>query len=440
MNPRPFLLPLLLSPLLATAATLHELVTQKLDTDYPALDAFYQDLHSHPELSLQEARTSQKLAAQLRAAGYDVTDHFGGYGIVAVLRNGPGPVLLIRTDMDALPVHEETGLPYASTVRATDPNGREVPVMHACGHDVHMTILTGVARELAALRDRWSGTLVLIGQPAEEIGAGAKAMLDAGLFTKFPKPDYALALHDSADLPVGVIGTVPGYIMANVDFVDITVRGVGGHGAEPQSTKDPVVLAAQIVLALQTIVSRELDPTDPAVVTVGSIHGGTKHNIIPDEVKLQLTLRSFADDVRTRTIAAIKRICRGQAIAAGIPEDRMPIVTVEDDFTPSTYNDPALTGRVHAAIARWLGAGAVKTLKPAMVGEDFSLYGRTPEHVPICMFRLGAVAPEKIAESQRTGVPLPSLHSSKFAPVPEPTIRTGVTAMTAAALDLLAKQ
>ncbi|HWA86645.1 MAG TPA: amidohydrolase [Opitutus sp.] len=441
MNPRPFLLPLLFSPLLATAATLHELVAQKLAADYPSLDAFYKDLHAHPELSLQETRTAQKLSAALRDAGYEVTENFGGHGVVAVLKNGPGPTLLIRTDLDALPVAEETGLPYASTARATDPDGKEVPVMHACGHDVHMTILTGTARELAALRDRWSGTLVLLGQPAEERGLGASAMLDAGLYRKFPKPDFAIAEHDSATLPVGTVAVSGGYVMANVDWVEITVRGRGGHGAYPQATKDPVVLAARIVLALQTIVSRETAPTDPCVVTVGAIHGGAKANVIPDEVKLLLTLRSYTDEVRAHTIEAIKRICRGEAIAAGLPEDLMPVVNPQGDQpTPATYNDPALAGRLHGAFVAWLGAGHVVPFKPEMAGEDFSRFGRTAEHVPICLFRVGAVAPEKIAESERTGVPLPSLHSSRFAPVPEPTIKTGVTAMTAAALDLLAKK
>lgn len=429
------------TPLFAAETAVREAVAQKLAADYPALEAFYQDLHRHPELSLMEERTAQKVAAELRAAGCEVTEKFGGYGVVAVLKNGPGPTLLIRSDLDGLPVQEETGLPYASTVRTKDLTGREVPAMHACGHDIHMTCLVGTARVLATLKKQWSGTVVLIGQPAEEVGVGARAMLSEGLYRRYPKPDYALAIHDSANLPYGVVGTVEGYIMANVDSVDVTVRGLGGHGAAPQLTKDPIVLAARIVLTLQTIVSRELKPTDPAVVTVGSIHGGAKHNIIPDEVKLQVTLRSYSDEVRTHVVEAVKRICRGEAIAAGLPEDQMPIVTVRDaEFTPSTYNDPALTRRVHAAVAGWLGEGAVRSLGPDMVGEDFSQYGRTVEKVPICLFRIGAIDPAKVAESERTGVSLPSLHSSKFAPVPEPTIKTGITAMTAVALDLLAKR
>ena len=425
----------------AVDAALRELVAKKVAADYPSLDAFYKDLHTHPELSLMEEKTSAKVAAELRAAGFDVTEKFGGYGVVAVLKNGAGPTLLIRSDLDALPVQEETGLPYASTTHVKDLAGHDVPVMQACGHDIHMSCLVGTARMLAALRDRWSGTLVLIGQPAEERGIGARVMLTEGLYRKFPKPDFALALHDSATLPTGTVGTVEGYAMANVDTAEITVRGIGGHGAYPHVTKDPIVLAARIVVALQTIVSRETRPVDPAVVTVGSINGGTKSNVIPDEVKLQLTLRSYSASVRAHTIEAIKRICRGEAIAAGMPDDRMPIVTVvEEEFTPATYNDPALTRRVRGAFVDWFGTDAVKTIDAEMGGEDFSQFGLTVEKIPICLFRVGAVDPAKAAESQRTGVPLPSLHSSKFAPVPEPTIKTGITAMTAAALELLAKK
>jgi hippurate hydrolase len=266
-------------------------------------------------------------------------------------------------------------------------------------------------------------------------------MLAAGLYRTFPRPDFALALHDSATLPAGTVGTIEGFAMANVDSVDITVRGVGGHGAYPHATKDPIVLASRIVLALQTIVSREMRPVDPAVVTVGSIHGGTKHNIIPDEVKLQLTIRSYADDVRSRILDAVRRICRGEAIAAGLPEDRFPIVTVADsEYTPATYNDPTLTRRLRATFVDWLGADRVKSIDPEMGGEDFGRYGRTVEKVPVCLVRVGAVAPATVAESQRTGAPLPSLHSSKFAPQPEPTITTGITALTAASLELLAKK
>jgi len=434
---------LVLAPasLLPAADGLHDLVANKVAAEYPSLEVLYKDLHTHPELSLMEVKTAAKIAGELRAAGFEVTENFGGTGIVGVLKNGPGPTLLIRTDLDALPVAEETGLPYASTTRVTNLAGQEVPVMQACGHDIHMTVFTGTARTLAAIKASWSGTLVLVGQPAEEIGVGARAMLSAGLYRKFPKPDYAIAIHDSATLPAGTVGTVEGYAMANVDTAEIVVHGIGGHGAYPHTTKDPVVLAARIVVALQTIVSRETRPIEPAVVTVGSIHGGTKSNIIPSEVKLQLTLRSYSDHVRQHTIEAIRRICRGEAIAAGLPDNLMPTVTIaEDQFTPATYNDPLLTRRIRGALAGWLGADNVRAIDAEMGGEDFSEFGRTVEKVPLCLFRVGTVDPEKVAESERTGVALPSLHSSKFAPVPEPTIKTGVTAVAAAALELLGKK
>lgn len=428
-------------PLLFAADGARDLVAQKLAVDYPYLDALYKHLHTTPELSLMEEKTAVRIAAELRAIGLEVTGKIGGTGVVGVIRNGPGPVVYFRTDLDGLPVTEETGLPYASQTRVTDLSGAEVSTMHACGHDIHMTVFTGTARMLAAMKDRWSGTAVFIGQPAEETGVGARAMLADGLYTKFPRPDYVLGVHDSATLPAGTVGTVEGAAWANVDSMDITVRGRGGHGAYPHTTIDPVVLAARIVVALQTVVSRETRPLDPAVVTVGSIHGGTKHNIIPNEVKLQLTLRSYTENVRAQTIASIRRICRGEAIAAGVPEELMPVTTIaEEQFTPVTYNDPALTRRVREAIAGWIGADNLRTIDPEMGGEDFGRYALPGRKVPISMFRLGAVDPLKFAESQRTGEPLPSLHSSKFAPLPEPTIKTGVTALTAAALDLLAKE
>jgi hippurate hydrolase len=443
MNPRLILfLPLVLLTAVRAASdtTLRDAVVAKVAADYPALDAFYKDLHATPELSLMEEKTAAKIAAQLRAAGCEVTERFGGFGVVGVLKNGAGPTVLIRCDLDALPVLEETGLPYASTVRAKNLAGEEVPVMHACGHDMHMTAFVGAARALAAVRDRWTGTLVFVGQPAEEVGAGARALLRAGLYQRFPKPDFALALHDSATLAAGTVGVVEGFAMANVDTAEIVVRGVGGHGAYPHTTRDPVVLAARIVLALQTIVSRETRPIDPAVVTVGSIHGGTKANVIPNEVKLQLTLRSYSDAVRANTVAAIRRICRGEALAAGLPDDLLPLVAVrEGEFTPATYNQPELVRRLRPALAAWLGADRVQTIEPEMGGEDFAEFGRTPERVPICLLRVGAVAPERIAESARTGVALPSLHSGRFAPVPEPTIKAGIAALSAAALELLAR-
>lgn len=422
---------------LPAAGDAHELVAAKLAEDYPSLDTLYKNLHRNPELSLMEEKTAKKIADELRAAGCEVTEKFGGTGVVGVLRNGDGPILLIRADLDGLPVTEETGLPYASKARATNSAGIETPVMHACGHDIHMTTLIGTARQLAALKPFWSGTVILVGQPAEEIGAGARNLLAAGLYQKFGVPNSVIALHDSATLPAGTVGIRDGYVMANVDSVDITVRGRGGHGAYPHNTIDPIVLAARIVLALQTIVSREISPLESAVVTVGSIHGGTKHNIIPDEVKLQLTLRSYADPVRAHVLEAIHRICRGEALAADVTEDLMPIITVKEDFTPATYNDPALTARIRKTLTDWLGADRVQSIEPEMAGEDFGRFGRTEEKVPVCLFRIGAADPALVAENQRTGVPLPSLHSSKFAPLPEPTIKTGVTALTAAALDLL---
>ncbi|HUK13996.1 MAG TPA: amidohydrolase [Thermoanaerobaculaceae bacterium] len=402
------------------------------------LEVLYRDLHSHPELSLREERTAARIAGELAAAGFAVTEHVGGHGVVGVLANGAGPTVLVRTDMDALPVVEATGLPYASSVKATDDQGREVGVMHACGHDAHMTVFVGTARALAAARGRWRGTLVMIGQPAEERGLGAAAMLADGLYTRFPRPDLALALHVSPSLPVGSVGFVPGYAFANVDSVDLTVRGMGGHGASPHRTKDPIVIAAEIVTALQTIVSRATDPTTPAVVTVGSIHGGTTYNIIPDEVRLQITVRSYAPEVRQAILAAIERIARGIALAAGVPADRMPTVKLAEGFTPAVYNDPALVARLAARLRTVLGADHVVELKAEMIGEDFARYGLLEPRIPICMFRLGSVDPARIAESERSGTPLPALHASNFAPSPAATIATGVTAMTEAVVELLA--
>ncbi len=418
-----------------------ETVQALVNREYPQLLELYQHFHMHPELSLHEQQTSQRVAAELNQSGFEVTAGVGGFGVVSVLRNGSGPTILLRSDLDALPVKEQTGLAYASRARAVDDTGTEVDVMHACGHDIHMAVLVGTARVLAAIKDGWQGTLVLIGQPAEEKGSGARTMLKDGLFTRFPKPDYCLALHDKADLEAGMISCVEGFALANVDSVDITIRGVGGHGAWPQKTKDPIVLAAETVLALQTIVSREIAPGEPAVVTVGSIHGGTKHNIIPDEVKLQLTLRSYTDEVREQTLAAIRRITRGLGLAAGLPEDRLPLVVQrEEEFTPATYNDPALTRRLASVFRAWFGDARVRPAKAVMGGEDFSEYGRTRDKIPCCLFWLGAVRPELIAQNEKTGAPLPSLHSSQFAPLPEPTIKTGVLAMAAAVLELAGKK
>jgi hippurate hydrolase len=341
--------------------------------------------------------------------------------------------------MDGLPVKEATGVAYASTDIVKDMAGRDQPAMHACAHDSHVTTLIGTARVLVALRGKWSGTLVLVAQPAEEIVAGARAMLTDGLFTRFPKPDFAIALHTSSQLPAGVIGYGEGPFLASVKSIDILVRGVGGHGSAPETTKDPIVLASQIVLALQTIVSREIKPGTPAVVTVGSIHGGTKRNIISDEVKLELTLRSYDDAVSDQLVASIKRICAGIAQAAGVPENRMPVVSLAD-YAPATVNDVALTRRVSNTLNEWMGPTNVKASPPIMGSEDFSELGRTVDHIPICIWWVGATAPERFDEAKRTGIPVPSNHSATFAPVVEPTLRAALTSMSAVALELLAKK
>jgi hippurate hydrolase len=411
-------------------------VNKRIATEYADLEALYRGLHSNPELSLQEFRTSARMAKELTRLGFKVTTKFGATGVVGVLENGKGPTVLVRTDMDALPVTEQTGLAYASKVRVRDKNDNEVGVMHACGHDMHMTCWVGTARVLAALKERWKGTLVFIGQPAEEIGTGARLMMEAGLFKKFPKPDYCLALHCDANRAHGTVGYTEGLALANVDSVDITVKGKGGHGASPHTTVDPIVLAARIVLDLQTLVSRETNPTDPAVVTVGSIHGGTKHNIIPNEVKLQLTVRSTKDSVRKHLLDGIKRIAEGCAKAANAPAPEVKVD--ESEYTPALYNEPELTRRTAALFREVLGADRV-TARPAVLGgEDFSRYGRKTG-VPIFLFWLGTVAPEKVAAATMSGTPLPSLHSALYAPVPEPSIRTGVLAMSMAVLDLMGK-
>jgi amidohydrolase len=441
MNHRSLVAALLLAPacLFASSAAVKDLVIQKINADYPSLEVLYQDLHAHPELSFMETRTAALLAAELRAAGYEVTEKVGNTGVVAVFKNGPGPTVMIRGDMDGLPMEEKTGLPYASTGVAKTLSGQDSPAMHACAHDIHVTGLIGTARTLIALKEHWSGTLVLIGQPAEEIGAGAMAMLQDGLFARFPHPDYVLALH-VGEAEAGTVSYVAGPSYANVDSLDITVRGVGGHGARPHSTRDPVVLASQIVLALQTIVSRELKPGTPAVVTVGAINGGTKHNIIPDEVKLQLTLRSYDDAVADQLVASIRRICENLARAAGVPEDRLPVIATFGSRTPVTLNDPALTLRLAGVFRDWFPADRVREGEAATYGEDFSRYSRTDRRVPASIFWIGGNDPAVIAAARNSGQMIPANHSPHFAPLPEPTIKAGVTALTAAALDLLAKK
>jgi hippurate hydrolase len=391
-------------------------IDDRVSKELPSLVETYKSLHTSPELSTQEAKSSALVASELRKLGFEVTERVGKYadadatcyGVVAVMKNGKGPTLAIRSDMDALPVEEQTGLPYASTTKG---------VMHACGHDIHMTTLIGTARVLSQLKDKWHGTLVLIGQPAEEV----------------PKPDFVIAVHDNASLAAGTIGYTPGYLMASADSVNVTIRGIGGHGASPEKTKDPVVMAAETVLALQTLVSRENSPLDPVVVTVGSIHGGTKRNIIPDSVQLLMTVRTYKPEVRKRVLDGIQRVARGVAITNGLPEDKMPVFELlKGESIGSTYNDPALTERLAAAVSKEIGAANVIKIDPLMVSEDFSLYSMDHK-IPSVMLNVGAVDPARVA----SGEPLPSLHSSKFAPLPDATIRTGVRTVVASAMEIL---
>ena len=418
----------------------------KIDKNIRDWVGTYKHLHTNPELSTQEKETAALVAESLRKLGYEVTERFGqytdtslvSYGVVAVMKNGPGPTVYVRTELDALPVTERTGLPYASKVRVRQGGG-EVGVMHACGHDLHMTVFLGTAKMLAESKNQWSGTLVMIGQPAEEIVSGAAAMLRGALFAKFPKPDCVLALHDYPFLPAGQVAWREGALLAGSDSVDITIRGYGGHGAVPNATKDPIMIASELVVFLQTIVSREMDPLTPTVVTVGSFHAGTKHNIIPDEAHLQLTVRTMTPEQREKALAAITRATNGIAAAAGVPADRAPVIEVGQSNVPATINDPALTRRVAASLEKALGKENVVPGRPMMVSEDFSLFGLSDPKPPITMFWLGAADPAKWKEAQEKGTRLPVLHSSEFAPLPEPAIRTGVKAMTSAVLDLLKK-
>ncbi|HET6976710.1 MAG TPA: amidohydrolase [Pyrinomonadaceae bacterium] len=416
-----------------------------IDRDIAAWLTTYRSLHTTPELSHREEKTAAFVAGELRKLGFTVTERIGkyqneqwvGYGIVGVLKNGAGPTVLVRTELDALPVEEKTGLPYASTVKTKNDAGLEVNVMHACGHDMHMTSFLGTAKMLTELKSRWSGTLVMLGQPAEETGDGANAMLRDNVYGKIPQPDFAIALHDKPELETGKVGYTPGYAMASATSIDIKIRGIGGHGSAPELAKDPIVVAAQVVMALQTIVSRENSPLDPAVVTVGSIHGGTRYNIIPDEVNLQLTVRTYKEEVRKRVLASIERIVKGVAATAGIPEDRAPIVKIAEG-TGSTYNDPQLLERLVVAFKVSLGDQNVVQMPPMMASEDFS-YFSLDRKIPTTIFWLGAGDPAKVKQSRETGVPLPGLHSALFAPVPETTLRTGVKSMTSAVLELMKK-
>jgi amidohydrolase len=428
--------------MLSTAATTppSSKLRQSVQADMAHLMEVYRDLHANPELSFQEVRSAAKLAAEIGKLGFTVTEKVGRTGVVAVMENGPGPVLMIRADMDGLPVTEQTGLPHASTALGTLPDGTQTPVMHACGHDTHMAGWIGTARRLAAMTDQWSGTLVMILQPAEEIGRGAEAMLADGLYTRFPRPDYVIAFHDAATLPAGIIGITPGYALANVDSVDILVHGIGGHGAYPHTTRDPVVLASQIVTALQILVSRENDPQEPAVVTVGSFHAGAKHNIISDEAKLQITVRTYKPETRKLLLDGIKRIARGQAIAAGIPEDKMPEVVIrEAEFTPATYNTETLTNRALELFTRHFGPERVTITPAVMGGEDFSRYHLADTSVESLIFWVGGTPIDKWNEAGGDVQKLPSLHSPFWAPDAEAVISTATEAMTLAALDILQK-
>ncbi|HIO04677.1 MAG TPA: amidohydrolase [Gammaproteobacteria bacterium] len=404
--------------------------------DSPDLLTLYKELHAYPELSFKEEKTSKKLADIMKILGFEVTENFGGYGVVALLKNGEGKTVMLRADMDGLPVKELTGASYASKTKSLNQVGDEVFTMHACGHDIHMTSLMGTAINLMKRKDEWRGNLIILFQPAEEVGSGARNIIKAGIFEKFPRPDFNLALHVSADLPAGKVGYVPGWAMANVDSLDITVKGRGGHGAYPHTTKDPIVMASQLINSLQTIVSREIAPIEAAVVTVGSIHGGTKHNVIPNEVRLQLTLRSYTDEVRNQTISTIRRMARGLAEANGLPKDLYPEITLKDEYTPALFNNLELTEKLRISFENVLGKDNVLKLSPVMGGEDFGMYGRVEPLIPSVLFWLGAVNNKVYDKSLRDNISLPSLHSALFLPDPEPTISTGVKAMTAAVLDL----
>jgi hippurate hydrolase len=445
MKPHSALTALLLC--LSTAPSWAQTLPAVVKGEVPDLVETYKGIHSHPELSHHEEQTSALLAGELRKAGYTVTEHIGkypdgsqAYGVMAILENGPGPRLLIRTDLDALPVVEETGVPYASQVKAKNAAGQEVGVMHACGHDVHITTMIGTARALVALKKQWHGTLMLVGQPSEETVDGARAMLADHLYERFGTPNLVIALHDTNTRAAGTVSVTSGPAMAGVTSVDVVMRGVGGHGARPQEGKDPVVMAAEFVVQLQTIVSRQENPRDPAVVTVGDIHGGTKRNIIPNEVKLELTTRAFTDPSQQIILDGIQRTAQGVALSAGVPADLAPIVTiVPNESSPPTYNDPALTTRVKSALVTALGTANVFDEDPLMASEDFGLFGLEGHRIPTVLFWLGAIEPAKFAAAQAAGKLAPGLHTSHFQPDPELTLRTGVTAMTSVAISLLHK-
>ena len=419
-------------------------LSSSVERQLPALSDTYKHLHRNPELSHHEEKTSAFLAAELRKLGYTVTEHVGKYqdgsqahGIVAVMQNGAGPRLLIRADMDALPVEEKTGLDYASTARSTNAQGQSVGVMHACGHDIHMTVLLGTAREMADRKSQWHGTIVFVGQPSEESIDGARAMLADNLYDRFGRPDYVLSEHDDATYAAGDVALKAGPLFASSTSIDVTMRGIGAHGSAPQLSKDPVLMAAEFVVLAQSIIARQIDPQQPAVMTVGTIHGGTRRNIIPDDVTMGITLRTYSDKVRDQIIADIRRTADGIATGYGVPQDRMPIVTVSStEITPVTANDPALTERMRKVAEAALGADHVENANSIMGSEDVGLFSLDGK-IPAMMFRLGAADPAKLAHARETGIPLPGPHSALFAPFYAPTIKTGVTTMTSMALDLL---
>ena len=407
-----------------------------LEKDIPYLKNLYLDIHQNPEISLMEKETSIKLADELKKIGFDVTENFGGYGIVGVYKNGNGPTILYRTDMDALPMEEKTELPYASKVITKNFDGNDVGTMHSCGHDMHMTVWTGTARALVERKDDWNGTIIMIGQPAEEIGAGAAMMLKEGLFEKFPVPNYGIALHSSPTIPSGKVGFGKGYIMANTESVDIKVYGQGAHGASPHMSIDPIVTASVIIMELQTIVSRNINPLDDAVITVGSIKGGTKHNIIPDEVDLQLTIRTYKEEVRNLIHKRIKEICNGVASSMGLEKSRWPKVVIPDTFTPANYNDEKLVDIMKKVSISAIGDENVVVSEPQMVGEDFARYGNTDHDIPTVMYWLGTVPKERIEKYNLGEYALPALHSPFYYPEIENSIRTGVLVSTESLIEL----
>jgi len=393
-------------------------------------------IHQNPELSFQEKETSARITDELKSIGFDVTPNFGGNNVVGMFRNGEGPVIMLRTDMDALPIKEKTGLSFASTKTMIDSNGKEVAVMHACGHDIHMSVLVGSVRTLVKMKDQWKGTLLIIAQQAEEMSGGASLAIEKGLFKKFPVPDYALAYHINPEIESGKIGLIPGPIFAGVKTIEITVFGIGGHGAYPEKCIDPVVIASRVVLDLQTIVSREISPLIPIVVTVGSIHGGTRPNIIPEEVKMELTLRYYDNNAIEQTLDAIRRICKGAAITAGLPDNKLPKVLVKPGAHPPVINDAYLCGKIHEYSSGILGEGNIVKVNPAMVGEDFGMYGRTPEKVPICLIWLGSTHTKVMDDYIAKGEKPPPLHSPFLNPDYPATIETGIKAMVANVVGL----